>query len=503
MAEKTFSEVIDTFYGGIAEDVRSQNLNYCALSQNFDIWTNPKRLTPFRSVEADETKSFRITLFAYVNATLYGRGKKSDATTAEGKIFQKTVGQSLTSSWAACTTAEDTYTLNGDPSVFVSYHDWLFSNSTLRVFAYDRDGASITDDAIVGISCQTQALVTSDDILLIADITSMYKKDGEGSGPDDLWSEALELPNERQISDFTEYGDLVAIGVHPGGNNPPELGSKVYLWDKVSEDVSQTIDWGNGHLWILENLDGTLIGVSINTYVDEGEIRNKLVVREWSGGTKARVIYELEADAGATMRIGPNYTKVKEESRISFRIRVTIDGTEYIQMATIGRKTSTYPLAFTLGRLIDNSTAVTAINGAWKLGDTWWFSHNSDGSVNRTNNDGAFGDAFYITEKINGSNRTLGGARKTKQLLSAGLSLAPLPANATASLYYRVNATSTWTLIRTYSTTGDLGSMAGTESAGPDFTNYKEMQFKAVSTGGAEITGINWEWRIVGDDVGE
>ena len=45
--------------------------------------------------------------------------------------------------------------------------------------------------------------------------------------------------------------------------------------------------------------------------------------------------------------------------------------------------------------------------------------------------------------------------------------------------------------------------MAGKTNADTDFDNYKELQFKAVSTGGAEITGINWKWRFVSDDIGE
>lgn len=41
--------------------------------------------------------------------------------------------------------------------------------------------------------------------------------------------------------------------------------SNVYLWD-MSEDrtFNESIDWGEGSLMILENLGGTLVGVSIS-----------------------------------------------------------------------------------------------------------------------------------------------------------------------------------------------------------------------------------------------
>lgn len=508
--DKVYKEKIDNFFGGVSDDIRTQALETFAVSQNFDIWTNPKRLTPFQSTEVDEVTTYRIELFMYGNSELFGYGRKSNSATVEPKVFQKPANNPIAGTWEAANSGESTVTNAFKAAMFLEYHFKAYGSGPGTVWAWGSIGPSgtFTDTAYTtGSVVAVQGLVTSDDKLLVYANNQIHVKDGAGSGVTDLWSLALELPLYRQITDSCEYGDLVAVAVHPGGGYPPSLGSRVYLWDKVSDDVSQTIDWGDDHCWILDNIDGVLVGVSVKNYGPDGKIRNKIIVREWSGGTQARVIFELEADAGAAITLGPNYTKVRDGSTISFALTITIDGVSYLQMATVGRKSSKYPISFTMSRLVNNGTVATSIDGAFKLGDYWFFAINGDGSVKRTNDNGLFGDAYYITQRLTGESKVADTHRRIKQLLMAGLIVAPLPSGATAKLYYRVDSTASWALIRSYTTTNGMGfeagvaDTAGDQSVLADFLSYKELQFKAISTGGAEITGIVWAWKIIGADI--
>src|SRR3990167_10136196 len=87
---------INQFFGGIADDIRKFSLNEFSISKHFDIFSNPKRLTPYRSLEADtetsvsatDLKQYLVRDFVYAtgSAKLYGLGQTSGGLT---KILQK------------------------------------------------------------------------------------------------------------------------------------------------------------------------------------------------------------------------------------------------------------------------------------------------------------------------------------------------------------------------------------------------------------------------------
>jgi hypothetical protein len=70
---------------GISDDPRAVSQNGFTIAKNFDIFTNPNRLTPYRSFEADTETSVSATdlkqyfvrdfLYASTSAKLYGLGQ--------------------------------------------------------------------------------------------------------------------------------------------------------------------------------------------------------------------------------------------------------------------------------------------------------------------------------------------------------------------------------------------------------------------------------------------
>lgn len=515
--DKIYKEAIDVFYGGVSDDVRIQKKEVFESAQQFDIFTNPKALTPYRQMKADENTAFKIAGFGYEQSTLLGVGRKSGVTNI--KIYQKTTGSSISSSWAAVTNGEAGETNGSAVVCAICYHNYLFGNrqSGSGLWAWGEIAGTplFTDAAYAAIgSVQAQGIITSDDLLIVPGTNELAVKDG-GSTPTSNWSKPLTLPSNRLIRDLCEYGEFVAIATRPGSGYNSQIGSKVYLWDKVSPDPSHTIDWGEGHLLILDDLEGVLIGISqVGLSTEEGNIKQKLVVREYTGGDDARVIFEIEADAGsnANLSVLPNITKVKDGNRLLFGLKIVRNGVTYYQMACVGRKSAAYPWAFTLDRLVDNSVAVTSIEAAFKLGQTFFIAHNADGSVNRTDDTEAYTDATYVSQRLNGSGTVDDAARRKKVLVMGGLKTAPLTSGQSASLYFRADGTTTWKLVRTYTygddaaaspavVPGNMGFESSKFSDDTDFFNYFEGQFKAVASGGAQITNLIYAWKFAGADV--
>jgi len=76
----------NNFSGGISDDPRKQTANEFQITKHFDIFSQPNRLIPYRSLEADTNdgststamKQYAVKDFVYssTSAKLYGLGKQ-------------------------------------------------------------------------------------------------------------------------------------------------------------------------------------------------------------------------------------------------------------------------------------------------------------------------------------------------------------------------------------------------------------------------------------------
>ncbi len=139
----------------------------------------------------------------------------------------------------------------------------------------------------------------------------------------------------------------------------------------------------------------------------------------------------------------------------------------------------------------------SSIEGMFLLGNFWFFAHSNDGSVNRTDNDSTFTHtSIYQSQKY-----TLGDASKTKKLLGTTVMSAPLPTAGQVVLRYRKDEETTWTTIFTNTTDNSISHSAiNIESSGITLTEFKEIQFRIQSTGGAEITGLKFRAEEIDKD---
>jgi len=502
-----YKDKIDVFFGGLSEDMRIQRPEISRLSSHLDIWTNPKRMTPYRAMEADQNtsdaaKPYSLVMFRYFNSTVYALGIVSAS--AKVKIYQKTVDP-ITGQWSASTSGEDG---GGSRSelCFIDFHNYLYGGTAgTRIWAWgDASGApSFTGTAytVSASAGSAQGLVTTDDLLLIPCGNVIAKKNGAGSGPTSDWSSPLTLPSMYTITDLCEYGDVVAILAAPTAG----VGSsKLFIWDKVSQDPQNVIDCGEGQGKLVENIEGQLVVVMQVGGSSAFAIRAKLVVKIWEGGSKATQKFELQSDDN-TLSVYGNHSKFLDGNRLYFSLKIKLEGVTYNQLFSIGRKTSSYPLAYSFDRLINNDTAVSGtIQGLLKLGDYCFVAYNQDGSINRTNDQAVYTNASpaHITQKLTGERQAgADAARKAKQLAMAGALFVPLTSGQSVSLYWRKDASTSWSLIRTVSTVGATRFEAGAEDDGTEFGSYQEKQFKLVPAGGAEPTAIIYAFKVLAGDL--
>lgn len=475
-------------------DVRIQDLDFYQVSVNFDNFTNPKKSTPYRSTEDDTTDGTNqiIKRGLYYGSKLYGLGRVSSVSNVT-KIYEKS-SNIITDAWTASTSGNDASGTT-ESACFIQYQGFLFgfANGT-RIWAYNVAAPAFTATAlsVTGYTNPAQGIVTGDDLLLIPYDNKIAVKDG-GSDATSNWETArLTLPSTLKIMDIEEWGDQVAIVCAPV--TAENTHSYLYIWNKVDADIQIRVDLGEGLAQLVGDVDGELCIVMLVGTTNG--FKGKLVVKRFLGGVATQIVKEIEADD--TSITLPRTTKVKDQNRLTFACKMTLDGVTYYPQWVIGRKQEGYPLILSMDRLINNDTAATTIDGAWKVGQYWWWAINT-GTVIRTNNDSAYtGTSIYISQKIPSGTRDA-------TLKFVAMTLPALPAGSTNSLYYRVNEATSWTKIFDITTANTMERQAGIDASGADFSTFKEIQFKVTTTGGtalpAEWLTVEGEYEDVGADI--
>lgn len=507
MAQR-FQDKIDVFFGGKSRDPRIQDSTLFDVIQHIDIFKYPKKLTPERAMEDDSSAAPSTDLiqnFAYRDTNyLYGLGE----TSTKVKIYGKS--DPISGSWAAAASGADASGAR-NTLAFTMYHGVLYGLAAgSRIWAYNIDGTAFTATALnlTSYTNTCRGLVTRDDLYIQPYDNKVAVKDGAGAGVTANWTAALlTLLDDYVITDLCEFGDLVILAARPKTLNQH---SKAFIWDKVNADIIDSVDFGLGTLKIIDVIDGELIGIS-EQYGTTGGLtpsQGTMVFRKWTSGPQANVFMEVPGDFNTTLTIYGNHVKAADGRQIVFGALITIDGTAYKQLWTVGRSQPGDPLAVLPYLLVDNDTAITSIEALFQLGTYHFVAHNADGSINRENDSTAIGrftgvTPLYISQKINGEKFGTGFARLNKKLTYAGLMFEKLVSGESVSLSYKKDGDTSWTALFTHSTAGDISRETGTDSSGAEIDKGREYQFKVTMAGGARVTGIFYELEILDGDVQE
>ena len=475
---------INNFEGGMADDVRSVDFRKYGFSTRFVIH-HRKGLVPkldwvaATTIGASSTglKAYSIQEFLYANNRIYGLGR-------EGSSYPQIVEQTpISQTWSLSDTGSGTSNTLVRGS-FSHYKNYLYGwSSGGAIFKYGSitTGTKVFTDVFATVSTPTnvaQAFVGKDDnvhfpydnIVASYDNTTFTKID-------------LTLPDDMIIRSTDNWRKFAVVGCKSksqiGGEN-----SKVYLWDYVSDDITDVIDWGDGELEVIGTIEGHIIGVSIVRGV---EIARKIVVKRYSGG-EPKTIAELPGfDEDGDLINLENYKSV-HDNKLFFTLSAVGNLNEMAGVWVVGRKSPNEEFAvyqndrpnFTGGNAL-------TIDGFINWRGFLFVAHQANGTVSLSANNTYTDKAIYESLKFNGKNAGI-----EKQLKGVRVTFKPLLSDGQVVLKYRVNEETSWTTIFTETKDDVMSKDATLEiTNGKNFKTFKEIQFRIESTGKAEITGFD------------
>lgn len=475
---------INNFSGGISDDPREQNATKFQVAKHFDVYSNPTRITPYRSLEADTNDGSTSTgmkqyvvkdyLYHSSSAKLFGLGQTGGGLT---KIVQK--ADATTGNWSLPATSEGNGAVQN--GCFIEYKDILWGfQGTNQIWKWVIATNTITNSASTTgatITSVAQGLVFQDYLYL------PYNNKIWRATDTSTFSDAyLTLPTNFKITSLTAYGKYIAVACAPVSTFNGV--SKVFLWDGTSTEVQEAIDWGEGELRVLETIEGYLVGIT-DRYLNNstGAGRGSMIIQMYSGGVP-QVVKEVFTQALTNKTIP--LSKAVKNNRLfwSAKIMTNSAGTTYNEgIWSFGRKNFNYPFALNLD-IIDENVTTSGIQAFGTAANYFFITHSNDGSIDKTND----ATTYAFTSVYESQIFNFGELSSDKQLLALKVSFRKQSAGESVTASYRVDGATTWTTIGTYDTDDSLShTFVGIESSGAEFASGREYEFKLESTGGLEI----------------
>jgi len=486
---------INNFSGGVSDSTREENASKFQITRHFDIFTDPTRLTPYRSLEADTNDGSTATgmkqyvvqdyVYASASAKLYGLGQTGAGLT---KIVYK--ADATTGNWTLPASSEGNGAVKN--GCLIEYKDYLWGfQGTNQIFKWGllSGTPSITNSASttgVSITSIAQGLVF-EDYLYLPYNNRIWRATDATTFSDNY----LTLPTNIKITSLTAYGKYIAIAVAPISTFNGV--SKVLLWDGTSTEIQESIDWGEGELRILETIEGMLVGVT-DRYLNNatGAGKGSMIVQIYQGGAP-QVVKEVftQALTGKTIPL----SKTVKNNRVFWAAKIMTNsaGTEYNEgLWSFGRKNVNYPFALSLD-VIDENINTSGIQAFGSAANFFFITHSGDGSIDKTDDTSAYTfTSVYESQVLN-----FGDVHSDKTLLSLKVSFRKLASGETLTAKYRVDGATSWTTIGTYNTVDTLSkTFLAIESTGLAFASGREYEFRLESTGGLEITGMSLLARV-------
>lgn len=476
---------INNFSGGISDDPRENNASKFQVAKHFDIFSNPTRLTPYRSLEADTNdgststgmKQYLVKDFLYhsSSAKLFGLGQTGAGNT---KIVYK--ADATTGNWTLPSTSEGNGAVQN--GCFIEYKDCLWGfQGTNQIWKWTIATTTISNNASA-----TGATITSvanglvfDDYLYLPYNNKIWRATDATTFSDAY----LTLPSNFKITSLTQNGKYIAIGCAPISTYNGV--SKVFLWDGTSTDIQEAIDWGEGELRILETIEGYLVGITdryLNSSVGAG--RGSMIIQVYSGGVP-QVVKEIFTQALTNKSIPIQKTVKNNRLFWAAKIMTNSAGTTYNEgIWSFGRKNVNYPFSVNLD-IIDENVDTDGIQAIGSAGNYFFITHSGDGSLDKTNDTSTYAFSSILETQI----YDFGDRENDKTLLSLKVSFRKQLSGESLTAKYRVDGATSWTTIGTYDTDNSLShTFVNIESDGSAFASGREYEFRLESTGGLEIT---------------
>ncbi len=483
---------INNFSGGISDDPRKASVSECIISKHFDIFSQPNRLIPYRSLEADTNdgstatgmKQYSVRDFQYSSTStkLYGLGQTGAGLT---KIVYKE--DATTGNWTLPASSEGNGAVKNGCFIEFKNYFWGFqgTNQLWRWGTLSGIPSITNSQATVGstITSVAQGLIAADGNLYLP-----YNNKLVRIAPGLTITDAVvSVPDNFKITSLANFGNYMAIGCAPISSFNGV--SKVFIWNLSSDLFTETLDFGEGDLRILETIEGMLVGITdryLNNSIGGG--RGSMIIQTYTGGAP-QVVKEVftQALTGTTMPL----SKSIKNNRLFFAAKIMTNsaGTEYNEgIWSFGRKNALYPYSLSLD-VIDENISTSGIQAFNTAGNFFFISHSADGSIDKTNDSATYSfTSIYETQIYN-----FGDSATDHQLLCFSITTVPITAGS-VTVKYKVNVDTSWTTIGTLSTVGSMArDFLNIESTGDAFKTLNEVKFRLESTGGVEVTSFSIE----------
>lgn len=475
-----------SFIGGISDSQNIFTPNEFSIAKHFDIFTDPYKITPYRSLEADTNDGststgmkqyyVRDSVYASASAKLYGLGQNGSGKT---KIVYK--ADATTGNWTLPASSEGNGAVQN--GCFFEYKDYLWGfQGTNQLFKWGTlSGTPSITDSVTTVSATitsvANGIIAADGNAYMAYNNVIVRIAPGGTVTDN----AKTVPTTLKITSITNLGSYMAIGCAPISNYNGT--SKVYLWNLSSDLFQETIDWGEGELRVLDVVEGTLVGIT-DRYLNNssGAGRGSMIIQIYTGGS-AQVIKEIFTQA-LTGKSIPQSKAIRNNRLFwSAKIMTNSSGTEYIEgIWSFGRKNANYNLALNLD-IIDENVNTSGIQGFGTAANYFFVFHSNDGSIDKTDDTATYSFTSILETnwiRVSG-NDSLRGVKIITE---------PLPSGSQLTVKYKKNNDSSFTTIGTLSTAGsELYDFINIASSGLPLPSFKRIKLRFESTGGAEFKG--------------
>lgn len=481
---------VNNFSGGISDDPRKQTLNEFVITKHFDIFSQPNRLIPYRSLEADTNdgstatgmKQYLVRDFKYASssAKLYGLGQTGAGLT---KVVKK--ADATTGNWDLPTSSEGNGAVQN--GCFTEFKDYMWGfQGTNQLFKWGLlSGTPSITNSVTTVG-STITSVADGIIAADANLYLPYNNTLVRITPGLTVTDAvISVPSNFKIVSLANFGNYLAIGCAPSSSFNGV--SKVFIWNLSSDLFTETLNFGEGDLRIIETIEGMIVGITdryLNNSVGAG--KGSMVIQVYQGGTP-QVLKEVftQALVGKTIPI----SKAVKNNRLFFaaKIMTNSSGTEYNEgIWSFGRKNVNYPYTLTLD-VIDENVNTSGIQAFNIAGNYFLVAHSADGSIDKTDDTATYTFTSIYEDLI----RNFGSANRDKQVQSIKVTFVKLTSGQGLTVKLKVDDATNYTTVGTYNTVDGLSrTFTNIESTGLAFPSGKEFRLRLESTGGLEITGF-------------
>lgn len=510
---------INRFNRGKAEDRFSQEIGKFAIAKHFDILTYPKKLQPLRGMSMHTAGTLVGNIIAASDGLMYGTG----STGSQGRLYALT-GYGGSDDFVVYTTTQ----LSGGVVNYEFLVDWPDSGASRTIMwasanllcasqTYNNSSSAQT----IGLTFTTigQGFVhPKDKILYFPYRTSSTAFIGliapNGTIFGGLNATAFSLQFQYQAYCLSYYGNYLAVPLTGATATSSVNGSIVALWDRDTTNTlfSETIPWGAGALKVLNNLLGTLIGVSEygspSLQAGTAQDYNAIQIKIWNGGAEPTVIAEIRATAlsggsGSPSVLINQRVNYIQNNRLYFS--AIVNPNDGIQPSRIGiwsvGKNDAGEWTVNLEKVATNANTETSIIAAAMVGDYTEVVYNAAGTLAKSTNGSPSSSTYGATsvyESLVNPQMPEYDSVSEKTLESIGVNFEPLPSGASVVFKYRVNSKGNdadWITVKTFSTAGDTSGVS-VYAMGETLKTGDNFEFRIESTGGAVVTAFSYKYKL-------